>query len=322
MEERACGIDRQHAPRHQAEQPSGSRRMSGIARGGTPSMRAGRMPAAFRTASASSICAASSRRQRRSASSRARAAGRHSALSALLRLSSSLPHSTPAMSAMLGHARARHVERVAQAGHAGRRSGSCRWWRDGSGAAAPSPRVCTTLKGTMPGDDARAWRRGARAARRVADAVLQADDDRVGRRVAAISSAISAVAPLLTVTRMISAPAKAAAGSVASVERRRRQACGRRRRGRRCAGHAARWPRPAPAAAAASRRGRPAPGSRPRSSRCCRRRQRRCARSDHAIRGATLPQPDAMRASLTAHGHPAAHRRDATCIIMHDRLAK
>jgi hypothetical protein len=60
-------------------------------------MRAGRMPAAFSTASPSLIWAASNSRQRRSASWVASGTPA-SALSALLRLSSSLPHSTPPMS--------------------------------------------------------------------------------------------------------------------------------------------------------------------------------------------------------------------------------
>ena len=70
----------------------------------------------------------------------------------------------------------------------------------------------------------------------IADAVLQADDDGVGGAWRAIRSAISAVAPLLTVTRTISAPAKRRGRVGGERQRRRRQGCGRRRRDRRCAG--------------------------------------------------------------------------------------
>ncbi len=68
MDERASGsmASMRRATRRNSQ--SGSRRMRGMAPGGTPSMRAGRMAAAFSTASASLICAARSSRQRRSAS--------------------------------------------------------------------------------------------------------------------------------------------------------------------------------------------------------------------------------------------------------------
>ena len=153
-----------------------------MARGGTPSMRAGWISAAFRTASASSICAASSRRQRRSASSLA--SGRSdSALRALLRLSSSLPHSTPVMSACSATARARHVERLAQAGDAGgdqhRAAGGAMEAR----AVAVRARL-HDIEGHHARDGAL---RGAKMRAQnidIADAVLQADDDRLGRSMA------------------------------------------------------------------------------------------------------------------------------------------
>ena len=140
-------------------------------------------PAAFSTASASSICAASSSRQRRSASSLA--SGRSdSALSALLRLRSSLPHSTPAMSACSATA-------APGTSSASRKPGTpaAISMRAAGGAveartAAVLPRDLHHVEGHHARDDGRADRTKLRAQSiDVADTVLQADDDRIGRRV-------------------------------------------------------------------------------------------------------------------------------------------
>ena len=128
---------------------SGSRRMTGIARGGTPSTRAG--VHAGRLQHGQRLLDLRGQQHAASAGRPAPvASGRSdSALSALLRLSSSLPHSTPAMSACSATA-------APGTSSASRKPGTpaaisnvplvARWKRGRS----PSSRVCTTLKGTMP----------------------------------------------------------------------------------------------------------------------------------------------------------------------------
>ena len=249
--------------------------MRGTAPGGTPSMRAGRMPAAFSTASPSSICG---REQQPPARVGELGGQRHARerVQRIVEVEQQLApqHAGHVLAARRPRSRSRRASRASRPRR--RRSASCRWWRDGSAAAAPSPCVCTTLNGTMPGTT-----RAMPPSRASSTSTLPTPFCRLTTvapdgACSAISSAIAAVAPLLTVTRMISASANAAAGSVASrtadggsvpvqaLEVGDAQAL------------SARSSRPGRCAAAASRRVPPAPGSRRRSSRCCRRRPRRC----------------------------------------------
>ena len=215
MDERASGSMASMRLATRRNSQLGSRRMRGTAPGGTPSMRAGRTPAAFSTVSPSSICRASSLRQRLSASSAASGTPA-SALSALLRLSSSLPHSTPVMSGSRPPRGPSARKRLAQTRPRRRRSAPCRWWRGGSVAASPSFSVCTTLNGTMP-----ATTRAMPASRASRKSALPTPFWRLTTVTPegacfAISSAMASVSRIFTVTRMISASANAAAESVAS----------------------------------------------------------------------------------------------------------
>ena len=164
---------------------SGRRRMSGIApRRHASRCAAGRMPAALSTASASSICAASSRRQRRSASCCASGRPRQR-VERIVEIEEQLAPQHAGHVGMLRDAARRHVERLAQAGHAARDQDACRWWRDGSAGAVRLPSRLHDVEGHHARDHALRCAAGVlRSASTVADAVLQADDDGVGRRVA------------------------------------------------------------------------------------------------------------------------------------------
>src|SRR5262245_33265059 len=195
IDERACGSMASMRRATSRNKMSGNRRIVGIARGGTPSMCAGCTPAAFSTVRPSSICAASSRRQRRSASSLASGKSDR-ALSALLRLRRSLPHSTPVMSACSTNSAAgtsSASRKPATPAASGRVPGLARWER----GRLPSSRDCTTLKGTIP---ATACCSGCRCARRAA--TLPTPFCRLTTVAPAgacwaISRAMSLVAPLL-----------------------------------------------------------------------------------------------------------------------------
>ena len=126
---------------------SGRRSSVGSQRGGTGATRAGSMPAARSTPSASSINAAKQRRQSRCISS-ARSGRRDSAFTGLFRLSSSLPHCTGAKSACSARDR---PARANSGSHGVSATSSC-------AASTPCVPRCrwpgassATLKGTMAG---------------------------------------------------------------------------------------------------------------------------------------------------------------------------
>ena len=160
------------------------------------------MPSALIAASASATWSAYSRRHGRCASCR-RSGRLASALSALLRLNSSLPHCTPSMLS---------VARIFRPGTDSFSAVSRLILLDddvaGGGAMKPPLAGRDHVERHHAAEHAPPRQSFAQHGE-VADAVLQADDDRIRRRVSRMMSAMSAVSALFTVTSTTAASPKA-----------------------------------------------------------------------------------------------------------------